>query len=236
MNIFFISGAISTVKFWQNQESYFNEQNKQITKLIYAPIITTSINSFTEHAQIIAENFPENAVVIAFSMGCYTALELIKFIPGRINKLILINGAATALSQQGKLERKRSIELIENNKFDLLINLIFKKSIYDKNKYSNLSNQLIEMAHKIGSDNYQQQLSLMIDKPDQSEILSSITCPTLIISSRQDKIMPITRSIYLKEKIPQAELEYINQCGHLAPLEQSDKINKILINWLNKKY
>ncbi|HHS7963591.1 TPA: alpha/beta fold hydrolase, partial [Legionella pneumophila] len=62
--------------------------------------------------------------------------------------------------------------------------------------------------------------------------LSSIECPTLLIASEQDHVMPIERSEHMAKNIKRSELIYIEECGHMAMLEQPDKINKILVDWL----
>lgn len=36
------------------------------------------------------------------------------------------------------------------------------------------------------------------------------------------------------EKLRNANLNLIQGCGHLAPLEEPDKVNSLIFEWLNK--
>ncbi|WP_223168318.1 alpha/beta fold hydrolase [Legionella israelensis] len=164
--------------------------------------------------------------------GGYITLELYHHIPNKIEKLILINSAAKLVSEKGQLERERSLDLMNKGKFDFLIKLIFKNSIYDKEKHNVLLPLAQEMAQEVGVENYKNQLNAILNKPDHSSLLSSIECPTLLIASKEDKVMPIERSEHMEKNIKRSELIYIEECGHMAMLEQPDKINQILTDWL----
>lgn len=84
----------------------------------------------------------------------------------------------------------------------------------------------------MGTEHYTNQLQAMINKPDHSDLLTKIQCPTLLIASKNDKVMPNARSEHMAENIKDSKLVYIENCGHMAPLEQPDIINRILSSWL----
>jgi pimeloyl-ACP methyl ester carboxylesterase len=71
-----------------------------------------------------------------------------------------------------------------------------------------------------------------LNKPDHSQLLAKIKCPTLLIASKHDNVMPVERSEHMATRIKHATLTYLEQCGHMAMLEQPGIINKILKNWL----
>jgi pimeloyl-ACP methyl ester carboxylesterase len=174
---------------------------------------------------------PDNFSILSFSMGGYIALDLFQYIPERINSFIVINGGARELCQRGKYERQRSVELVEKGRFDFLINRIFKNSIHDPAKHESIIPLLKNMAVEIGPENYRQQLKAMINKHEQEFILPKISCPTLIITGKQDQVMPNERAEHMASHIPKAELMYLDNCGHMATLEQPEQINEILLNW-----
>jgi pimeloyl-ACP methyl ester carboxylesterase len=125
-----------------------------------------------------------------------------------------------------------ALDLIHKGKFDFLVKLIFRNSIYDKVKHNILLPLVQEKAYEIGVENYKHQLSAILNKSDQSPLLANIECPTLLLASQQDRVMPFERSKYMARKIKNAELIYLKGCGHLATLEQPDEINQILAKWL----
>lgn len=225
-DIVLIPGALASPKFWHYQECYFKDK----ARLHYVDVLNGF--SIAEIAERFSEASPTQFTLIAFSMGGYIALELFRYIPHKIEKLVLINSAARVVSEKGKEERKRSLALINKGKFNYLINVIFQNSIYDKNKHLFLLPILQAMAHEVGAEKYVTQLNAILNKSDHSFLLSMIRCPTLLLASRQDNIMPIERSEHMAKHIKHSKLIYLEECGHVAPLEQPDLLNKILSDWL----
>ncbi|MBA2649603.1 MAG: alpha/beta hydrolase [Legionella sp.] len=225
-DIVLIPGALATHKLWYQQELFFRKSKQ------FHHVDVLNSSSIEEMATRFISIAPKKFTLVGFSMGGHVALDLYRYIPEQIEKLILINTAAKLVSGQGKIERERSIDLMTKGKFDLLIKLIFKNSIYNKEKHSDLLPLVQEMALKVGATNYQKQLNAILMKPDQSSLLNLITCPTLLVASKQDNIMPVERAEHLAKNIKHSELLYLENCGHLAMLEEPDKINKLLSDWL----
>lgn len=44
--------------------------------------------------------------------------------------------------------------------------------------------------------------------------------------------MPVERSEHMACHIKDSKLIYLEECGHVAPLEQPDLLNSILSDWL----
>jgi pimeloyl-ACP methyl ester carboxylesterase len=225
-DIVLIPGTLATPKIWQNQEHYFQDDYH------FHHVSILDIDSIYQMAERYISYAPNKFTLIAFSMGGYVALELYRLIPDRIEKLILINSAARELSPEGKEERKRSIDFINKGKFDFLISLIFKNSIHGTKAQKNLLPLLQSMAVEVGAENYKNQLYAMINKNDHSYLLPKIKCPTLILCSKNDNVMPAERSQHLANNIKNSELIYLEECGHMAMLEQPEKLNRILSAWL----
>jgi pimeloyl-ACP methyl ester carboxylesterase len=225
-DIVLIPGALATPKLWDLQKIFFQESKR----FHYVDVLNS--NSIVEMANRFTSIAPKKFTLIGFSMGGYIALELYRQIPNKIEKLILINSAAKLVSEKGQLERERSLDLMDKGKFDFLIKLIFKNSIYDKQKHNVLLPVAQEMAIEVGVDNYKKQLNAILNKPDHSTLLSSIECPTLLIASKEDNVMPTERSEHIAKNIKHSKLIYIEQCGHMAMLEKPEEMNQILNDWL----
>ncbi|MFT4060498.1 MAG: alpha/beta hydrolase [Legionella sp.] len=225
-DIVLIPGALATPKLWKQQE-LFLQRDKQLryVDVLDSDSIEEMANRFIPHA-------PKKFTLIGFSMGGYIALELYRHIPNSIEKLVLINSAAKLVSEKGRLERERSLDLMSKGKFDFLIKLIFKNSVFDKQKHNELLLLAQEMAMEVGVENYKNQLNAILNKPDHSTLLPSIECPTLLIASKEDNVMPPERSEHMAKNIKHSKLIYIEQCGHMAMLEQPEKMNQILDDWL----
>lgn len=225
-DIVLIPGALTTPQLWKHQEAYLQSK----ANLYYLDVL--NCDSITEMATRFIPQAPKKFTLIGFSMGGFIALELIKLIPHQIEKLIFVNSSARAISDKGRLERERALDLINKGKFDFLIKLMFKNSIFNTCKKSTLLPFIEQMAIQVGDANYTKQLNAILNKPDHSPLLLEINCPTLLLASKGDSVMPNERSEHMAQHIKNSELIYLEQCGHMAMLEQPDLFNQKISGWI----
>ena len=62
--------------------------------------------------------------------------------------------------------------------------------------------------------------------------LAEITIPTLILHGENDQLLPVTMAERAHRLIRNSRLEVIRHCGHLAPLEQPEAVNRALHDFL----
>lgn len=70
------------------------------------------------------------------------------------------------------------------------------------------------------------------DRFDIMRALGSIDTPTIVIVGAEDTMTPVKYSLYLRDHIPNARLEVINDAGHMVMLEQPEKFNALLERFL----
>ena len=76
------------------------------------------------------------------------------------------------------------------------------------------------MAMELGEDVFRQQSLLLKNRPDSTETLFLIDCPVSIICGREDTLCPVAYHEYMAARIPNARLRILEDCGHLASMEQ----------------
>ncbi len=59
--------------------------------------------------------------------------------------------------------------------------------------------------------------------------LNRITCPTLVLSGDQDRLVPVQNAYALARLIPNAKLVILQGAGHVFPLEQEDQTARALV-------
>lgn len=69
--------------------------------------------------------------------------------------------------------------------------------------------------------------------PGYNEVLQQITIPTLIVGSRNDKIMPIHGPPHIAKKVPGGQIIWIEECGHLPMIERPDVYHTLVRSFLN---
>lgn len=62
--------------------------------------------------------------------------------------------------------------------------------------------------------------------------LPEITIPTLILHGDDDQLLPVAIAQRAHQLIPNSRLQIIPNCGHLAPLEQPEAVNRALREFL----
>ena len=61
---------------------------------------------------------------------------------------------------------------------------------------------------------------------------AAVQVPTLLIACRQDQVMPVENVNYTVSVIPNCELRWMEQCGHLPMVEKADEYMGILNSFL----
>jgi len=91
-----------------------------------------------------------------------------------------------------------------------------------------------EMATQIGSDAYIKQQLSIINRPNYSDLIKNIQAKTLIISGKNDQVIPYSDSIFMFEQIPESSLILLNECGHLSTLEKESFVFNVVNEFLEK--
>lgn len=70
---------------------------------------------------------------------------------------------------------------------------------------------------------------------NMSKDLHKIKVPVALIWGRNDKITPPEVAVEFNELLPDAELSWIDQCGHAPMMEQPEEFNRLLEQFLEKR-
>ena len=76
-------------------------------------------------------------------------------------------------------------------------------------------------------------LVAMAARPDSTDLLPTITCPTLVIVGEDDQATPLAESQYIAQRIPGSTLVIIPHAGHLSNFEQPVAFNQAIQSFLD---
>ncbi|MCH5372387.1 MAG: alpha/beta hydrolase, partial [Planctomycetes bacterium] len=100
-----------------------------------------------------------------------------------------------------------------------------------------VTDELVEDIHEMLDDRGYRRFILKVAKASRdrsvSEELPNVRVPTLLIWGRNDSITPPSVAEEFSENIPQAELAFIDQCGHSPPIEQPGEFARLLHSFLS---
>jgi len=77
-------------------------------------------------------------------------------------------------------------------------------------------------------------MAVEIKRKDILARVSDIRVPTLVVCGRQDRATEPVHSERLAARIPGARLEWIEDAGHLAALEQPEAVNAVLVPFVRQ--
>jgi pimeloyl-ACP methyl ester carboxylesterase len=70
---------------------------------------------------------------------------------------------------------------------------------------------------------------------DRGAPIENIRVPTLVIAGDEDQVYPPALARDVARRIPGAELVMMPGAGHLPNLEQPERFNEILLDFLNRR-
>jgi pimeloyl-ACP methyl ester carboxylesterase len=88
------------------------------------------------------------------------------------------------------------------------------------------------MCQEVGPDGLVNQQLAMMNRSDRRDGLSAISCPTVVISGRQDQAWPLENSEEMAAAIPGANLVVVENCGHFSVIERPEEVTAALRAWL----
>ena len=198
---------------------------------------TIGDHSSSDDLKKVAANILERAdpqfSVMGLSYGGIIAFEMWRQAPGRIKKLILLNTTFKLPSKETRLSQERFIRMAAAGEFREITTDILKDAMLHPAHAANrdIREKVLKMALNIGREKFLNQVKSQLGRPDSTADLPFITCPTLIVTGREDKTCTPEKHAEMAALIPGSTLKIIEHCGHLSTIEQPDKLNEIIQNW-----
>jgi pimeloyl-ACP methyl ester carboxylesterase len=176
---------------------------------------------------------PDSFALAGLSMGGYVVQEILREAPARVRRVALLDTSARADSEEQIARRHALIALAKTGKFKgvtprLLPLLIHPARLDDRR----LTGTVMAMAERVGQAAFLRQQQAILGRPDGRADLARVTCPALVLCGRDDALTPPALSAEMTRAMPNARLVVVEECGHLAPLEQPDAVNQAFEEWL----
>jgi pimeloyl-ACP methyl ester carboxylesterase len=179
---------------------------------------------------------PERFALAGLSMGGYIAYEMVRQAPERVERLALLDTGYRADALERIAARRDLIAKAEQGggarlAQELLLPVLIHKARLDDTALVDI---VLQMAVDTGLEAFKRQEAAIIGRPDNSPLLPTIRCPTLVLVGREDALTPVAQHREIADAIPGARLEIVPDCGHLSTLEQPEAVSRALRGWLGK--
>ncbi len=170
------------------------------------------------------------------SMGGYTAFEFFRQFPKRVGALGLFATKAAPDTPQGREKRMLSIQALEKFGMDPFARKIVKSQLGKTTQEKNpeLTARVIGIMKDSAPAGAIAALRAMADRRDSSDLLKTISVPTLVMAGQEDEIVPAAEMQAMSDQISGAEFHAVPGSGHLINLEQPKAFREIFEKFLYK--
>ncbi len=176
------------------------------------------------------------AVFVGLSMGGYTLFSIYRHYANRVKAMVLADTRAQADSEEGQVARQSMAEVVFKDGASTIADLMLPKLLAPSTieQRPEIVEEVREMILQTPTAGIVVDLVAMASRPDSTHLLSTITCPTLIIVGEDDQATPVAESQYMAERIPTSTLVTIRQAGHLSNYEQPITFNQTIQTFLEQ--
>jgi len=221
--LYFLSGTMCTPLLWNNAVA-------ELTQFDCIFIDTTSATSFDEIDALLDETLPENALVVAFSMGAYSAMHFAVSQPNRIQKMIVIAASANGLSAKELQLRKSTINFLEKHNYKGISTARTLQFLHPKNHQKSALIQVIkDMDSTLGKEVLIRQLKATSLRVDLTQKLQTIQTRIHVIASAEEALVNIDDVKNTQQSLSKATITVLKNCGHMIPLEMPDLVRETIL-------
>jgi 3-oxoadipate enol-lactonase len=176
----------------------------------------------------------EQVVLVGCSMGGYAAFAFMARHAHRVRGLVLADTRPGADNEEGRARRLTVIEMARNEGSTAVANLQIPSLVgkTTREKQPDTYDAVHRMMAQAKPEGIIGGLEAMLNRPDSTPLLPSITAPTMIVVGEEDVVTPVKEARAMHRQIPGSRLEIIAQAGHLANLERPAAFNHVLTEFL----
>jgi 3-oxoadipate enol-lactonase len=176
----------------------------------------------------------QNAILCGLSMGGYAAFAFLRKYPQRVKGLILADTRPGADTDEAKVNREQLAQLAESQGTGAIADLQLPRLISreTRQRHPEVEAGIRRMIDAATPQGIAAASRGMAQRADSTDLLASVTCPTLVIVGEQDVLTPPALAQDYAANIPNAQCIIIPFAGHLSNLEQPESFRQAISGFL----
>ncbi|MCL4707098.1 alpha/beta hydrolase [bacterium] len=179
------------------------------------------------------------AIIAGHSMGGYVAFAFYRRYADLVKGQVLVSTRAAADTPEGKANREAMAQRAEHERSSavavekMLPNMMSPASLAADPSLQTKVDAMMAATSFHGIAGAQRG---MASRSDSSDLLQTISVPTLIIAGTADALIPPVESQNMAQAIHGAELQLLDDAGHLPSLEKPHEFTAALQHWLRRQF
>ncbi|WP_369047832.1 alpha/beta fold hydrolase [Tenacibaculum sp. UWU-22] len=231
--IIILHGLMGALSNFDETFNYFSKKGYHVLipelPLYTLPLLKTNVKNLAKflHDFIEFKNL-KDVILLGNSLGGHIALYYLKHYPQYVSGLVLTGSSGLYENSMGNNYPRRGDKEFVRKKA--------REVFYDP---AIATDELIEQVYEVVNNRNTLIKTLAIAKSavrhNMAKDLPKMKQPTCLIWGKQDTVTPPEVAEEFNKFLPNADLFWIDKCGHAAMMETPDQFNQILENWLNSK-
>ncbi len=195
-----------------------------------------SLGAMAEH--VLATAPAERFALAGHSMGGRVAFEVLRRAPERVERLALLDTSCHPLAAgaAGEAERRGRHALLEIARREGMRTMAREWAlgmVHPERHHGPVFEAVLDMFERSSPAVFAAQIEALLGRPDATELLGRIACPTLLLCGRDDAWSPPARHEFMQAHIPGARLVVVEHCGHMSTMERPAAVSAALGDWLD---
>ena len=194
------------------------------------PIKQTTVKSLANYLyEFVTSKNLENIILLGNSLGGHISLLFSKFYPEKV-KGIVITGSSGLYENTlgGSFPKRGNYEFVKEK---------VAVTFYDpKHATKELVDECFDIVNDKGKTVRIISLAKSAIRHNMASEIPKMNIPTCLIWGKNDTITPPDVAEEFHDLFPDSDLFWVDECGHAAMMEHPEEFNKLLDDWLNKRF
>jgi pimeloyl-ACP methyl ester carboxylesterase len=226
-----LHGLMGALSNWDRVIEEFRSEYRVIIPIlpIYdLPLLTTGVKTLAKFVhKFVKYKKLKDVTLLGNSLGGHVALIYVLAHPEVVKSMVLTGSSGLYENAfGGTFPRRGSYDFVKEK---------VEYTFYDPEI---ASKELVDDVFRIINDRHSVIRILAMAKSairhNMKDELHKITIPVSLIWGKNDKITPPEVAVEFSEELPDAELHWIDKCGHAPMMERPDEFNILLKGFLEK--
>jgi pimeloyl-ACP methyl ester carboxylesterase len=189
--------------------------------------------------QVLDEAPTERFAMAGHSMGGRVALEVMRLAPQRVERLALLDTGTHPLAtgeagEKEKAGRMALLKIAQEQGMRVMAQEWAKGMVHPDRIGGPIFEEVLAMFDRGSAAQYAAQINALLTRLDAAPLLPGISCPTLVLTGRQDAWASPTQHETMAAAIPGAQLLIVEDSGHMTTMEQPQAVSAALAAWLRR--
>ena len=231
--IIVLHGLMGGLSNFEGVLNYFSKRGYKVIipqlPIYTLPLLKTNVKNLSKYLKdFMAFKKINKAILIGNSLGGHIGLYFTKFNSKNVAGLVLAGSSGLYEKSLGDTYPKRGdYEYIKKKAEEVF---------YDPTV---ASKEMIDEVYASVNDRHKVIRTLAIAKSairhNMAKDLPDMNIPACIIWGKNDPVTPPEVAIDFQRLLPDADLFWVEKCGHVPMMEHPDEFNRILENWLKDR-